>query len=103
MTQETSAQVPVRSPGEYLQMHCSGFLYAAVVKWSNKKQLSGAAEMTQQLRELCRRPRSGPQHLHGSSQPPVKPVPKDPPSSSGLCSHQAYASCPYKHETNTGT
>lgn len=53
VTQDTSAHVPVCSPGEYLHMHCSGFLYAAVVKCSNKKQRSGAAEMTQVLRALA--------------------------------------------------
>lgn len=36
-----------------LHIHCSSFIYVAEIKWPNKKQLRGAAEMTQQLRALA--------------------------------------------------
>lgn len=49
---------------------------------------------------FLRGPRLSIQHPHGSSQPPLTPIPGDPVCSFGLFRHQAYpcTQCTYIHE-----
>lgn len=74
--------------------------YLQSLKWfgigprsNSQKQVLGAGESTQQSRALAfkssfRGPRFNSQHPHGSSQPPVTPVPRGPTISSDLPGQQ---------------